>query len=176
MDRRIMDEFAAAIKRVEDEAYARGKADAKKDLLAYLSTQAPSVKPVAPQPEKTETAERNKPRILTPAKARERAPKGIVPALVSRVLSKHSDLTPKEILAHAETEFERMIKPPSLRSELRNGRTEGRYHSEFGRWSLANTKNEEAEGRALPDQPSASNANQGGLDETALDLSGDFDL
>ena len=157
MDGRIMDEFAAAIKSVEDEAYARGKADAKKDLLAYLSTQAPSVTSVAPQPEKTDTTERKKPHILTPAKARVRAPRGIVQALVSRVLSKHPSLTPKEILAHAETEFERMIKPPSLRSELRNGRTEGRYRTEFGRWSLSNTKNEEAEGTPSQEQPSAPN-------------------
>ena len=161
MDKSVMDEFDAAIKRIEDDAYARGKADAKKDLLAYLSTQAPSVKPVAPQPEKTEAAGRNKPRMLTPASARERAPRGIVLAFVSRVLSKHSDLTPKEILAHAETEFERMIKPPSLRSELRNGRKQGRYHSEFSRWSLTKTKNEETEGNPSQDQPSAPNSNQG---------------
>ena len=168
MDSRILDEIAAVIKRVEDDAYARGKADAKKDLLAYLSTQAPSVKAVAPQPEKTEAAERNKPRILTPASARERAPKGIVTAFVSRVLSKHSDLTAKEILAHAETEFERMIKPTSLRSQLRIGREQGRYHSEFGHWSLAKTKNEEPEGDRAMEAPSGSNDDKGDPHGTAL--------
>ena len=168
MDKSVIDQFAATIKRVEDDAYARGKADAKKDLLAFLSTQAPSVKPVAPQPEKTEAAERNKPRILTPARARQRAPRGIVPAFISRVLLKHSDLTPKEIRAHAETEFEHMIKPPSLRSELRNGRKQGRYCSEFGRWSMANTKNEESEGDHETDAPSDSNDEQGGPHGTAL--------
>lgn len=143
MDKRIMDEIAAILKRVEDGAYARGKEDAQKDLLAYLNTEAPSVKSTAAKPEKLE------PRILTPVEARERAPKGIVPAFVTRVLSEHSGLTPKQILAHAETEFEKMIKPPSLRSELRNGKTQGRYANEFGRWSLISAKKEEAEGHAL---------------------------
>ena len=168
MDSRILEEIAAAVKRVEDDAYARGKADAKKDLLSYLSTEAPSVKPVAPQPEKTKAAERNKTRAPTSARARERAPRGIVPAFVFRVLSKHSDLTPKQILAHAETEFDRMIRPPSLRSELRNGRDQGRYRSEFGRWSLASTKTEEPEGGPATETPSDSNDDNGGSHGTAL--------
>ena len=170
MDKSVMDELAAIIKRAEDGAYARGRADANKDLLAHLSAQATPAKRAAPQPEKTLTKGEEKaiPRIRPLEGVRLRAPRGVVPAFVSRVLSKQPNVTPKEILAHVETEFERMIKPPSLRSELRNGRKQGRYRSEFGRWSLANTKNEEPEGGPATETPSDSNDDNGGSHGTAL--------
>ena len=101
MDQSVMDEIAAIIKRAEDGAYARGRADANKDLLAHLSAQATPAKPAAAPPEKTLTKGEEKaiPRIRTLAKVRLRAPRGVVPAFVSRVLSKQPNVTPKEFLA-----------------------------------------------------------------------------
>jgi len=66
-----------------------------------------------------------------------RAPRGSVPRFVERVLRDRPGLTPQEIVAQAATDTERRIKLGSIRTELTNGRGQGRYQLVDGRWSLA---------------------------------------
>ena len=56
---------------------------------------------------------------------------------MEQVLRGRPGLTPPEILACAATDMERLIKLPSIRTELRNGRGQGKYELSGGRWSLA---------------------------------------
>ena len=71
------------------------------------------------------------------AGGRKRAPRGSVPRFVERALRDRPGSTVQEILALAATDAEPPIKPPSIRTELRNGRKQGKYESRDGRWSLA---------------------------------------
>ena len=64
-------------------------------------------------------------------------PSGSVPRFVEQVLRDRPGLTPPEILACAATDMERLIKLASIRTELRNGRGQGKYELNGGRWSLA---------------------------------------
>ena len=68
---------------------------------------------------------------------RKRAPRGSVPRFVEQALRDRPGLTPPDILERAVTDMERLIKPPSILTELRNGRRQGRYELSGGRWSLA---------------------------------------
>ena len=130
------DKLAALIAGIEAEAYARGKADARKELLDLLGTggvKAPRAK--ASRGRKAGTAAASKRR----ASGGKRAPRGSVPRFVERALRTQPGLTPPEILARAATDGERLIKLPSIRTELSSGRRQGRYQSHDGRWSLAAT-------------------------------------
>ena len=127
------DKLAALVAEIEAEAYARGRADAKKQLLDVLGAggiRAPRAK--ASRGRKAGTAAGPKRR----ASGRKRAPKGSVPRFVEQVLRDRPGLTPPEILACAATDMERLIKLPSIRTELRNGRGQGKYQLNGGRWSL----------------------------------------
>ena len=89
---------------------------------------------------------------------RQRAPRGLVPKFVTDTLRRHPGITPKEISELAQTGFEKMIKPASIRSQLNAGKNDGIYISNDGKWSLYI----EAEGQSLTGKPSASNLNKGG--------------
>ena len=60
-----------------------------------------------------------------------------MPRFVEQALRDNPGSTVQEILALAATDEERLIKLPSIRFELRNGRKQGRYESRGRRWSLA---------------------------------------
>ena len=122
-------------------AYARGRADARKEMLTALG--ATGEPPPRPQ--------RGSPRAARPArKSRagggKRAPKGSARALIERALRDRPEATPRDILNCAATDAERLVKLGSIRVELHTGRRRGRYESEDGRWSLA-TSSLERRGR-----------------------------
>ena len=161
-----MDEFVALVRRIEADAYERGKADAKREIMTYLTTNM-SLEPVTSG--QTNMRQRPSRPASRAAADRERAPKGTTAALISRVLLSHPGLTPAEILTHRETEYEKMVGGPSLRNQLRRGLGEGRYRrTGAGRWHLVDTGKDEAEGRTSQALPSASNSSQGGSHGAAL--------
>ena len=128
------DKLSALIAEIEAEAYARGRADARKELLEVLGAgeaAAPRSKPSRGRKGRTAGAPRRR------ASGGKRAPRGSVPRFVERVLRERPGLTPQEIVAQAATDMERLIKLGSIRTELTNGRGQGRYELLDGRWSLA---------------------------------------
>ena len=138
--------LSALVAQIEAAAYTRGKADARKEILAALGASAKA----APRPR------RNRPPAAPPAgKARtstsKRAPRGAVRALVERALRERPGSTPPEILDCAATDGERLVKLTSVRVELHEGRRQGRYESRDGRWSLAGIPSTDDDG--APDAP-----------------------
>ena len=128
------DKLTALIAGIEAEAYARGRADARKELLDLLGAggvRAPRAKATSGRKPRTSPAPKRR------ASGGKRAPRGSVPRFVERALREQPGLTPPEILARAATDGERLIKLPSIRTELSIGRRQGRYESHDGRWSLA---------------------------------------
>ena len=127
------DKLSAPIAEIEAEAYARGRADARKELLDLLGAgtagrgaarraRAKPAKPAAPKRR---------------ASGRKRAPNGSVPRFVGQALRDRPVQTPQEVLARAANDMKRLIKLPPIRAELRNGRQQGKYELNEGRWSLA---------------------------------------
>lgn len=128
------DRLSNIIAEIEADAYARGKADAKSELLNLLGagTQKRG-RPKAARGTSAKSASAGKRR----SSGRKRAPKGSVPRFVERVLRDHPGQTPQEILARADDDMERLIKLPSIRTELRNGGKQGKYEQNDGRWFVA---------------------------------------
>ena len=132
---RTTDKVSALIAEIEAEAYARGRADARTELLKFLgATEGRRGLGRTERGRRPAKAVRKR-----RAAARKRAPKGSVPRFVQRVLGERQDATVAEIVGHAASEEERSIKPASIRVELRNGRMQGRYVLDNGRWSLMAT-------------------------------------
>ena len=125
--------LSSLIAELEAEAYARGRADARKELLDALTGGGAGI--AGPG------ASRGRRRKLAASKrrsrGRKRAPRGSVRSLVERAMQGGQALAPPEILERATTDVERPIKLPSIRTELRNGRRTGKYALNDGRWSLA---------------------------------------
>ncbi|MDE0001138.1 MAG: hypothetical protein OXQ29_00390 [Rhodospirillaceae bacterium] len=149
-----MDRVSALIAAIEAEAYARGKADTKRELLEVLGGGASRGRRRAKSPPKRRTG------------GRKRAPRGSVARFVERVLRAHPGSTVADIAGHAADDTERSIKVASLRVELRNGRIQGRYVSDDGRWWRAGTQ---ASAPAPVDAPSPGSATGAspGTDRTA---------
>ena len=127
------DKLSALIAEIEAEAYARGQADARKELLDLLGSGGVRAPRATSRGRKAKPAAAPKRR----ASGRKRAPRGSVPRFVEQALRDRPGLTPPEILARAATDMERLIKLPSIWTELRNGRRQGKYELSGGRWSLA---------------------------------------
>ena len=128
------DRLSALIKEIEAEAYARGRADARKELLDLLGTgtgRSAGAKPSRGRPGRPAAAPKRR------ASGRKRAPKGSVPRFVEQALRDNPGQTPPEILARAADDMERLIKLASIRTELRNGGKQGKYQQRDGRWFLA---------------------------------------
>ena len=135
--------LSALVKEIEAEAYARGRADALKEIRAALGAAGEP----APRPRRGKTtATRPAPKRRT--SGGKRAPRGTVRVLVERALRDRPELTAREILDRAATDAERLVKLTSIRVELHTGRRQGRYESEDGRWSPA------ASATAVDDGPS----------------------
>ena len=128
------DRLSTLTAEIEAEAYARGQADARKELLDVLGSgelRAPRAKASRGRRAKTAAAPERR------ASGRKRAPRGSVPRFVEQALRDRPGLTPAEILERAATDMERLIKLSSILTELRNGRRQGKYELSGGRWSLA---------------------------------------
>ncbi|MCY4555307.1 MAG: hypothetical protein OXF79_02745 [Chloroflexi bacterium] len=131
---RSVDRLSALITEIEAEAYARGQADAKKelqDLLGAGTGRSAAAKAPRGRPAKSAAAPKRR------ASGRKRAPKGSVPRFVEQTLRDNPGQTPPDILARAANDMERLIKLPSIRTELRNGGKQGKYELKDGRWFLA---------------------------------------
>ena len=127
-----VERLSALIAEIEAGAYARGQADARKelqDILGAVERAAPAGARRGRRPEAAAPKRR--------AGGHKRAPRGSVPRFVEQALRDRPGSTVQEILALAATDAEPPMKPPSIRTELRNGRKQGRYESQDGRWSLA---------------------------------------
>lgn len=123
--------LSALVEEIEAEAYARGKADARTEILSVLTAAGEPVrKPRRGEPQAARPA--HKPR----AGGGKRAPKGTVRALVERALRDRPGLSSAEILNRADSAAERLVKLSSIRVELHTGRRQGRYETADGRWSL----------------------------------------
>lgn len=125
--------LSTLITEIEAEAYARGRADARKELLDLLGTgtgRGTGAKPSRGKPAKPAATPKRR------ASGRRRAPKGSVPRFVEQALRDNPGQTPPEILARAADDMERLIKLPSIRTELRNGGKQGKYEQTDGRWFL----------------------------------------
>ena len=160
----FLDELADTLSRAEAAAYERGKNDGQREMLDELISNAQAKQQAAQQDTETQPPRSGAIEAdgARPASARKRAPKGTVRSLINRVLSSRPGLKPIQILAHAETDHEKMVQPPSLRNQLRRGLKQGQYRSTRGCWHLADPKKNEAEGIPSEDKPSASNTSHGG--------------
>ena len=128
--------LAALIAEIEAEAYARGRADARKELLDVLAGE-------GGQSPRTRASRRGQPKGAAPGRrrpgGRKRAPRGSVPRFVERALRDRPGSTVQEIMESAATGAERSIKLPSIRNELQVGKKQGKYVSIDRRWSLVGT-------------------------------------
>lgn len=129
-----VDKLSALIAEIEADAYARGQADARKEILSLLGSGGAQI--AGTRATRGRRAKKSEPRTRR-ASGRKRAPKGSVPRFVEQALRDQPGQTPPEILARASTDMERLIKLPSIRTELRNGRRQGKYTLNDGRWSLS---------------------------------------
>ena len=153
------DKLSALIAEIEAEAYARGRADARKELLDVLGAgdvAAPGSKASRGRKGRTTGAPRRR------ASGGKRAPRGSVPRFVERVLRDRPGLTPREIVAQAATDTERLIKLGSIRTELTNGCGQGRYELADGRWSLAAPGPDAAGSEETPSTEPAPGSEPGG--------------
>lgn len=114
------------------EAYARGKADAKRELRNLLmETDNALGGAIGPTPERANDSDHDG----AESYQRQRAPKGLPKKLIDRVLSGQTGgVSPQDIVDAAATEYEKMIKLSSIRGELRNGQRERRYSERDGLW------------------------------------------
>ena len=124
--------LSTLVAEIEATAYARGKADARKEVLAALG----AGEKTASRPRRSEPPGK-RPAGQARANKGKRAPRGAVRPLVERALRDRPGSTPPEILERAANDGERLVKPASVQVELYAGRREGRYESRDGRWSLA---------------------------------------
>lgn len=108
-------------------AYEAGKADAKREMLLVLSGGDPK-SAISDGFDDTDGD-------------RKRAPRGLPRKLTTRVLYENyifGGVTPQKICDAAVTDYEKMIAPSSIRSELRRGAEEGRYEESGDGWTLSN--------------------------------------
>lgn len=126
---------AALITAIEKEAYERGRADARKGLLELLTSDDRN----AAGPKRADRGRVKKPSKGRRGGRRSRAPRGAARRFVERALRERPALRAAEIPALAADEVERLIGLGSIRTELSNGRRQGRYAWDNGRWSLTET-------------------------------------
>ena len=168
------DRLSTLIAEIEAEAYARGQADAKAELLNLLGAGTPQR--VGRKASRGESAKSPSPRQRR-SSGRKRAPKGSVPRFVEQALRAQPGQTPPEILARAADDMERLIKLPSIRTELRNGGKQGKYEQKDGRWSLAGTEagaGEAAASEAPSDAGTGEAPSESGTETPSAEASSDW--
>jgi len=157
-------EIIALVERVRAEAYAQGKADAKSEMLRLLSSgdaPKPMTSAVMPPPPLLGATPISQAATIPPAPTRQRAPRGLVRSMNQRVLAQFPGVSQSDILSHAQTEDEKMIKPSSIGTDLRRGLKEGVYHTNDGKWFNASIG---------VDRPEAPNSVPGGATSGASGL------
>ena len=152
------DRISALIAEIEAEAYARGRADARNEVLKALGAAEGSKR----RTDATRGGRAAKTRRRTGG--RRRAPRGSVRRPVERVLGEHPGSTPPEIAGRAADDVERSVKLASIRVELHNGLAQQRYRSDNGRWSLAGASGEAGVPEAA-NAPSGEETATGGKEE-----------
>ena len=155
--------ISALIAAIEGEAYERGRADARNEVLKALGAAEGSKR-------RPDTASGGRPvNTKRRAGARRRAPRGSVRRLVQRVLGDHPGSIPSEIAGPAADDVERSVKLASIRIELRNGLAQRRYLADNGRWSLAGASGEDGapQGAGAPGGEDAAAARVARPSETA---------
>ena len=154
--------LSALIAGIEADAYERGRADARKEVLDLLQ---PGSGQSDAGSARGKAAGRKAPNGKRTGGGK-RAPKGSVRPFVERVLREHPGAKAPEIAGHAAGDVERSIKLSSIRVELRNGGLQGRYVSDRGRWSLAASESSSAApgGAASSEPPPGSAPNVGETD------------
>ena len=147
--------IADLIRKAEIKAYKQGIADAKKAIDRFAAEKAsdPSSAQAVHQesqeaPEDLGGTEAAQPKGEATSKRRA-VPRGTTSRLIRRVLTSSPGRTPLEIMAYANTEDEREVRPQSLRNALRRGRDKGRYHEKDSRWYLV-PRSEAAEKAKAP--------------------------
>ncbi len=153
----VAERLSALIADIEAEAYARGQADARNAALKALGAMEGSKRSAEARGGRPAKARRR-------GGGRKRAPRGSVRRLVERVLGEHPGSTPPEIAGRAADDAERSVKLASIRVELSNGRTQERYASDNGRWSLAGASGADAVPEAA-DTSGGEEAATGGTEE-----------
>ena len=126
------EKLSALIAGIEADAYARGRADARKELLDLLQSEGRQTSDTRAARGKSAGKKASTGKRTGRGK---RAPKGFVRPFVERALGERPGATAPEILGYAASDVERSIKLSSVRVELRNGRLQGRYVSDAGRWA-----------------------------------------
>ena len=146
------DRLSALVAEIEEEAYARGRADASGEILAALG--APGASMPRPRARRDDAPPASRSARKRRAVSGKRAPRGTVRTFIERVLRDRPGLSAREIVDRADGDAERLVKPGSIRAELQTGRKQGRYESEGGRWSLTASPLEGSDG--APDRLSSS--------------------
>lgn len=132
----LKDAYAAGVAAGESVAIDR----ARKELIAQLAALVPSSLSARSEA----TSHHIEP--VEGAGERIRAPKGLPRELVKRALAANPEgLIPSDIEKYAETDYERMVKLTTIRSELRRGKEEGLYVERGGVWSLNDSLNSEGD-------------------------------
>lgn len=139
-------EIDRALDVIRQEAYTRGRAEAKAEILALLQIDnPPALEQQRNEPALSEgQAQDVGPRVVHNANEdpelvaeRKRAPKGLPRELTLRVVRSRPDgVTAKDIADAAASDNERMIKESTIRGELRRGREEGLFEERNRRWFL----------------------------------------
>ena len=150
--------LSALIAGIEADAYERGRADARKELLDLLQ---PGSGQTGARAARGKAAGRKASNGKRAGRGK-RAPRGSVRPFVERVLREHPGAKAPEISGHADDDVERSIKLSSIRVELRNGGLQGRYVSDGGRWSLAASEAPEGAASSEPPPGSAATAGEAG--------------
>ena len=156
--------LSALIAEIEAGAYARGRADARKEVLSALGAVGQSALKSGSQQEKPPSTRAARKRRTSGGK---RAPRGSVRALVERALQDQPGQSAQEILARAGTDAERLVRLGSIRVELQTGRRLGRYESKDGRWSLVASPSAEGDGASDTRRPPEPDEAAGGPDGDA---------
>lgn len=128
-----------------DQGYRDGEIAAKNQIMSLLSVDGRFEAHTTPHLDK---AKQQSADSHPDIEHRKRAPRGLPKALTIRAL-KQNDLlgsTPQDIMEQAETEYEKMIALSSIRSELRKGEKDGRYHEQGGLWYLADGYDNDGKG------------------------------
>ena len=155
------DKLSALIAGIEADAYERGRADARKELLDLLQPGSGRTGTRAARGKKASAGKRTG--------RGKRAPWGSVRSFVERALGERPGATVAEIPGLAASDLERSIKLPSIRVELHTGRQRGRYVSDDGRWSLAVSEaspaapEEASSSEPPPDSAPAADETEGGV-------------
>lgn len=123
-----LDPVIAMIRKIEAEAYERGKADAVTAIMAAAANVAsPTSAIYLPMSDLVVEKEDS---------GRKRAPRGSVGRLVQRVITAAADqgAIGADFMEARNGDLEMMIQESSIRSELRRGREAGEYIEKDGRW------------------------------------------